>query len=293
MALIIGSARIDENGNISGGKAGDNNGKEVSTQSFYVHSKGWNVLRAKNSAHADKLALAMATACANDNIGYDQNQREGVVKYGINSTVKTEADCSSLVRACITFATGKDVGNFTTYNEKSILTNSGLFDFVGKYTDSMKLRNGDILVTCSKGHTAIVVSGGESQSTSASYRAKVTTKTDPLNYRAEPNGGATKLGSFPKGTIVTVTKESNGWAFCDGKGWASMQYLTKVTETSGKQYKLSGNLYYREGAGTSFKALGTVKSGSIVTISKFSSNNWGYIEGKGWISLNTIYTKAV
>ena len=35
MAVLIGSARIDENGRAHGGKAGDQNGKEVSTQNWY------------------------------------------------------------------------------------------------------------------------------------------------------------------------------------------------------------------------------------------------------------------
>lgn len=39
MTLIIGSARIDENGNLKNGKAGDQTGKEVCTQSYYMHKK--------------------------------------------------------------------------------------------------------------------------------------------------------------------------------------------------------------------------------------------------------------
>ena len=47
MAVKIGSARIDENGKAHGGQAGDQTGKEVSTQSWYLNSKGWRVYRAK------------------------------------------------------------------------------------------------------------------------------------------------------------------------------------------------------------------------------------------------------
>ena len=35
MAVKVGSARIDENGKAHGGKAGDQTGKEVSTQNWY------------------------------------------------------------------------------------------------------------------------------------------------------------------------------------------------------------------------------------------------------------------
>ena len=55
MAVKIGSARIDENGKAHGGQAGDQTGKEVSTQNWYLHSKGWRVFRAKNPSVAEKI----------------------------------------------------------------------------------------------------------------------------------------------------------------------------------------------------------------------------------------------
>ena len=82
MAVIIGSARIDENGRAHGGKAGDQTGKEVSTQSWYKHSKGWVVLRAKDPKKAAKIAQAMRAACDNANIGYDQYQNTDAVERG-------------------------------------------------------------------------------------------------------------------------------------------------------------------------------------------------------------------
>ena len=162
MAVIIGSARHDEHGNCySGGKSGDQTGQEVSTQKFYNHSKGWNVLRAKDNKVAEKLAEAMQIACGNKNIGYDQSERYGIIKHGINTKVKTECDCSSLVRACIIYASGKDVGDFNTSNERSVILKSGLFDDMGTYKVGDTLYNGDILVTRTKGHTVIVVSGAK------------------------------------------------------------------------------------------------------------------------------------
>lgn len=159
MSIIVGSARHDENGKYSGGKPGDQNGSEVSTQVFYVHKKGWYVLRAKSADVANKIASAMYTACANDNIGYSQSDRYGVVKKGVNTKEKVNCDCSSLVRACIKEATGKDVGDFSTFSEKSKILASGMFDDAGEYTDGMTLYTGDILVTKTQGHTVVVVSG--------------------------------------------------------------------------------------------------------------------------------------
>ena len=40
MAVRIGSARINEKGITTGGKAGDQTGGEVSIQNYYLHRKG-------------------------------------------------------------------------------------------------------------------------------------------------------------------------------------------------------------------------------------------------------------
>lgn len=171
MITRVGSARIDERGKLVGGKAGDQTGKEVSEQNFYVHSKGWFVLRPKSEAHAEKIAERMRAACNNPNIGYDQNQRTGVIKNGIDSKVKTECDCSSLVRACVLEATGKDPGNFNTSNEKGVLYATGLFEQVRTYNSMLPLYVGDILVTKTKGHTVIVTQGNQRENVVKYYPA--------------------------------------------------------------------------------------------------------------------------
>jgi len=160
----IGSARIDERGKASGGKAGDQKQKatpdykgEVSMQNFYVSSKGWYILRAKNPDIAANIALAMTIACNNPNIGYNQARRLDIIKAGTHATSPTSCDCSSLVRQCIR-ESGIEVGNFTTANEAAVLVGTGQFDkFI--YTKGSDLYLGDILVTKTKGHTVIVTSG--------------------------------------------------------------------------------------------------------------------------------------
>ena len=134
MEIIIGSARSDERKSYTGGKVGDQRhmktpdyGGEVSQQKFYVHSKGWNIIRAKDDGVAKKLAKAMQTACNNANIGYSQSDRYGILKYGTATTQKCNADCSSLVRQCVKEATGKDPGDFTTFNAVTKLRATGLF----------------------------------------------------------------------------------------------------------------------------------------------------------------------
>lgn len=168
MKIIIGSARIDSHGHAYGDSAGDQKQSgtpdykgEVSMQDFYVHSKGWYIFRAKSDEHANKLAKCMKRACNNANIGYDQYQRDGIIKHHTDTKVKTECDCSSLVRECIIEATGKDPGNITTATMSSVLPKTGLFEDKKSYSSGTKLCTGDILVTKTSGHTVIVVDGAD------------------------------------------------------------------------------------------------------------------------------------
>ena len=163
--IIIGSARMGENGRTTGGKAGDQKqttqddySGEVSMQNFYLHKKGWYIMRWKDAAFAEECAKAMQRACNNPNIGYDQNQRNGILKAGTRTSIKTECDCSALVRQCVKEAAAVDPGNFTTSTEVTILKATGLFQAPIKYRSGTPIYNGDILVTCSKGHTAVVIS---------------------------------------------------------------------------------------------------------------------------------------
>lgn len=168
IVIMVASARSDERGKYTGGKPGDqkqaskiNDTKgEVSMQPMYTHSKGWYILRPKRTSHADAIAERGIKAANNPNIGYSQPDRLGVVRNGIDTKVKTNADCSSLVRQAVKEATGKDPGNFTTANEARVLAATGLFTKI-TYVNQSKtpVYNGDILVTKTKGHTVIVVSG--------------------------------------------------------------------------------------------------------------------------------------
>lgn len=171
MAVRIGHASLGESGKVKNGSAGDQTGKEVFIRNWYLHSKGWVVLRCKDESKRDKIARAMEMACANNQIGYDQNQRDtlfnNVKSNGFDpskTTKKVETDCSALVRVCIAYAYGKDVaGNIRTVTEPKRLVDTGLFT---KYTESKYckssdyLMRGDILCTPVSGHTVIVLDNG-------------------------------------------------------------------------------------------------------------------------------------
>lgn len=163
MKPIIGSAKIDENRGIVGGARGDQKQTsnsdykgEVSLQDFYIANKGWDIIRAKDIGIAKKMADLMILACNNINIGYSQSDRNDILSKGVRTTIPTNCDCSSLVREIIKEATNKDPGSFNTSNELMTLTSTGNFTYV-PFTTEKELQVGDILVTKTKGHTAIVV----------------------------------------------------------------------------------------------------------------------------------------
>ena len=170
MAVLIGSARSDERGKITGGKAGDQkSGKEVSTQDWYRHKQGWRTFRAKDPAKAKKMADAMVWFCGSPLIGYDQNQRNSLysklelVKWEYTRlTLAVETDCSALIRVCAACA-GIFLPDFNTSTQAKTMLASGAFiELKGsKYNNqSTYLGTGDVQVTCSKGHTIMVLSNG-------------------------------------------------------------------------------------------------------------------------------------
>lgn len=171
MNVIIAHASIDENNRVKGGQAGDQTGREVCTRSWY--NKPWGcVIRFKDSTMANRVAECMEKAAANDNIGYDQNQRNTLLRearkynYDVGKVkVKCETDCSALVSVACMYAGIPESrltlnGNCaTTRTLKQILKNTGEVDIytTAIYTArSDKLLRGDILLK-EGSHVAVVI----------------------------------------------------------------------------------------------------------------------------------------
>ena len=211
--IEVGSARTDENGNISKGRAGDQTRREVATEPYYSHPQGWYLIRPKDPEIAKRIALAMLEACLNDNIGYDQLERYGIITslkaYGRIAKIKkpTEADCSSLVRACCIQA-GINVGDFNTSSEVSVLEKTGAFEKAIAVTPNTKLYDGDILVTRTKGHTVIVTKGEKRDSTKAAGKPKTskadTKKKDTETIAREVIAGKWGSGNDRKGKLIAA-----------------------------------------------------------------------------------------
>lgn len=175
---IICHASADENRQIHGGKAGDQTGREVCVRSWY--NKPWGcVIRFIDADMREKVARCMEMAAANDNIGYDQSQRNTLLKlarkynYDVSKVKeKCETDCSALVSVACMYAGIPESaltlnGNCaTTRTLKTILRGTGEVDIYTTplYTSkSDKLIRGDILLK-EGSHVAVVVKGDDLKS---------------------------------------------------------------------------------------------------------------------------------
>lgn len=244
--VTVGSARIDENGRARGGKAGNQNGRELASQAWYKHEKGWVVLRAVDPGQAEKIALAMERAIANRHIGYDQDGRltlyKAAEKVGFDPgrvTADVGCDCSSLVRVCLAFA-GIATPNFTTATEAKVLLATGRFrQLTGpEYTDRAdRLERGDVLVTRSQGHTVVVLSDGLlAGKRDEAMDEPAAAPADPVQaalwratrgtywLRKKPGLTGAKIAAVPSGSHVRVYGEVGSWL------------AVKVRETGQKGY---------------------------------------------------------
>lgn len=179
MAIKIGHASLDERKKSKGGSAGDQTGSEVCTRTWYNGSWGF-VLRPKTAELAEKSAQACEKGCANNNIGYDQNQRNTLYTQAVAvdfdlSKIKTpcECDCSSFMHVCA-LAGGADItyasNGATTSAMRSKFTASGKYEVLtdSKYLTSDKyLKRGDILVRAGH-HTVMVLENGSKVQTISS-----------------------------------------------------------------------------------------------------------------------------
>lgn len=322
--VYIGSARIDERGKASGGQAGDQTGKEVSTQAWYRHAKGWAVLRPKDGAKAKKIAEAMQVACDNDNIGYDQYQNQSLwnlVKDKGFDPAKAdkpcETDCARLVRVCCAYA-GIMADDFYTATEATVLMRTGEFIKLtdSKYTDAPDyLGAGDILVTRSKGHTAVVLSNGKHYDGSADEpeRALGDRILRDGDYGADVVELQTRLkavgydpgeidGEFGPNTESAVKAlQTAAGILVDGEfGPDSLAALVKMEGTDDPDEPADdpedeptdpsveirgGNAYIRTGPGTQYDTMGVAHAGDV--FEDANPDGWNAIlyEGRvGWVS---------
>jgi hypothetical protein len=261
MSVKIGHAYSDENSRAKGGKAGDQTGKELLIQDWYLKEKSWTaVFRAKSNSIAEKIAKAMEQACTNNNIGYDQSQRTTLFKYAekytwdlSKITEKCECDCSSLVSVCINAAGITVSKDMYTGNQKAVLQGTGKFEILTdtKYlTKPNWLKRGDIIL--GTGHTAVVLTDGvapdldktiidSAKNFNSSFKNTYMVVAINLNVRQGAGIDKKILVTIPKGTKVICygyyTRAFNtNWLYVQFtyknsiyNGFVSSKYLLKIS----------------------------------------------------------------
>ena len=114
-----------------------------------------------------------------------------------------------------------------------------------------------------------------------------------LNIRASASTTGDRVGSYTAGDRVEILEKSGNWGRTS-KGWISLDYVyqdgTTGTNTAKGIVTVDG-LNIRSGPGTGYGSVGSLNSGSRVSILEqftFSGVKWGCID-KGWISLEYVY----
>lgn len=306
MSVIIGSARCNEFGGISGGKPGDQTGHECERQEWYKHELGWIVARAKSAEAREKIAKNMEAICDNPFIGYDQPRDQTLYKcakpFDFDAArVETpcDTDCARAVRVCVLYA-GISVADFYTATEVAALKATGQFDILTdpKYTDFEDyLLRGDILITKSKGHSGVVLSDGVYAHQNADTY-EITGNT--VNMRLGPGTEWPVLQVLKKGEQVKGSSVKDGWlqGEANGKyGYVSIKYLKPIAsyDVGNKFAVLTGNAWLRLSPGLTGKKEGTIKKGTEILLTgdkkKILLTTWyktKYNGKTGWVSGNLL-----
>lgn len=252
--IKLAHATHDENNRWSNGKAGDQTGQEVYIREWY--NRPWShIIRFKDPAIAEKVAVAMEHACKNNNIGYDQYQRNTLLKYAREATPKydpgkvtkkCETDCSALVSLACMYAgipekvLFKDGNSSVTSNIRSRLMSTGK---VNVYTDKKYLKNGyylkrgDILLYEGH-HVAVAIENGRNVKTSTTTTTKKATTTTTAKQSATKQGIITvalanvRLGAGTNNALCKSAELKNG-----------LKKDTKV-EIIGQEKASNGKVWY-------------------------------------------------
>ena len=169
--IVTGGAHSSESGGKDGavgdqlqtgqpdysGEVSFRNNDESTFKSRY---SGCMIYRPLSSYDAASIASIVSTACNNPNVGYGQSDRDGIFRYGPDSTVPINCDCASLISYAVSAGTGASV-DATTADMAAALVETGLFMAAFSVaTISFATNppyNGDIILRT--GHVEAVVGG--------------------------------------------------------------------------------------------------------------------------------------
>lgn len=243
---MISNCSHDENGKYSGGKPGDQTGKEWVIQNWY--NRPWNyIFRHPNKEVVDLIVLLATKSAENDHIGYDQGDRYSfwncLKKVGYmpeKIITNCNADCSAGVAAivkAIGFILGiKELQDVSIYaytgDLRSYLTKAGFQVLTdSKYLESDDyLEAGDILLYENHHVATCITTGtkadGKWYESAISAQLKVTTDA---NVRSGPGTSYKVLASVNKKDVVVATGKAyykDKWWAKTSIGWISMSCLS-------------------------------------------------------------------
>ena len=162
------------------------------------------------------------------------------------------------------------------------------------------VRSGDTPQTCTSNSVSTFSAPGSAVSVSlpdlSSYKESKATEavveitkknatvyaTADLNVRAQNNVSATVLGGVAAGSAISQTGfTSDGWIQINYQGataYVSADFVSEkkpliVKSMSGTMYATT-EVYVRNSAGTDGAILGSLSTGSTVTVSGYTNNNW-------------------
>lgn len=119
-----------------------------------------------------------------------------------------------------------------------------------------------------------------------------------LNVRQGPGTNYQIAGQLTNGTKVEILESDNGWGRISS-GWIDLRYISGTASTTpapapntntGSSYRTGSVrvtadlLNVRQGAGTGYARVGSLKNGEVVEVLEVAGS-WGRISS-GWISLN-------
>lgn len=282
---------MDERGKARGGKPGDNTGREVIIGNWY--DEGWNVvLRPKDSAVAEKIAVAMEQTCLNDAIGYNQGNRTTLYREAVNHAFKLdeiknlcECDCSSLVSVCVNAAGVSVSKDIYTGNMVKALLATGKFEQLtdqNHLSSSGCLQRGDILVH-EGSHTAVALDNGSNYQAEANYGSSdffVTVTAFILNVRADANAKSKIVKTISKNKTVHITKSKDGWGYSEElNGWISLSYTKRsVPDPHVYLAVTTTDVNFRTSPSSVSKKniLSVLKKKSYVLVAREQADGWAY-----------------
>ena len=158
MSIKCGYASIDERGKASGGKAGDQTGREVKIAPWYNFGQDV-VIRFKDGKLAKEAAECMEWLCKTDYVGYNQAPGKRTSAYNALKKLKwkykklktkSETDCSQLIATVLNCIGVKVNPNIWTGNMVAALKATGKFKYI---------QTGDIMLNQAK-HVIMALEDG-------------------------------------------------------------------------------------------------------------------------------------